>query len=535
MSLAIVQHESIAVDLGIRIPMRDGVKLAADLYRPTGAGRWPVILLRTPYDRRLGAASGQQVHAARLAAAGYAVMIEDVRGRHESDGTFTPFIHEADDGYDTIDWLAQQPWSNGSVGTVGSSYAGYTQELAARSQHPAHKAWFPAFTTLDIRDGWAYEGDAFCLGFNLSWIIGLALRDRRTRDTAPLVAAMDAWAQTVRRPVWEQTELVTTPAGRVFQDWLEHRDDPAYWSAISGKGVGALPAPAAQIGGWFDLFNTGTFALHHELAHGTAGAQHRLIIGPWDHSAMPPGTGAGESDFGLAAAFDVVGAQRRWFDWLLREESEPEWPAARTFLTGWNRWADWASWPPPANPQVWYLHSGGKLSPDQAPFAETRFEIDADDPTPTIGGRLCCAPYLLRSGQYDQSARAARPDVLSHRSDPLDTDLLVAGPVRATIWSTSTTPDADIHVTVSDVDANGRALYIADGIARRRDLAEGPACFEIDLGQIGHAFRAGHRIQVDVAGMSFPRFDRVPESGRAIRTLLSGNSMPSQIALPIVQ
>jgi uncharacterized protein len=535
MSLATVQHASIGVELGIRIPMRDGVSLAADLYRPSGAGRWPVILLRTPYDRRLGAASGQQVHATRLAAAGYAVVVQDVRGRLESEGAFTPFVHEAEDGFDTIDWLARQPWTNGSIGMVGSSYAGSTQVLAARANHPALKAWFPAFTTLDIRDGWAYEGDAFCLGFNLTWIIGLAMRDRRTTDIAPLVAAMDRWCETVKRPITDHPELAATPAGWVYQRWIDERDNATYWKAISGRGVKDVSAPAAQIGGWFDLFATGTFDLHQELARGVAGSQHRLIIGPWDHSALPPGTGAGNSDFGPLAGFDLVGAHRQWFDWLLCEESEPDWPAARTFLTGWNRWSAWSAWPPPGTAQAWYLQPNGQLGPGLASPATDHFLTDANDPTPTVGGRLCCAPYLLRSGQYDQSARSERPDVRSYVSEPLEGDLLVAGPVNAAIWSVSSSPAADIHVTLSDLQPGGRALYLADGICRRSQLDTEAVCFDVRLGQIGHAFRAGHRIQVDIAGTSFPRFDRIPETGTTARSILLGDSNPSQITLPIVQ
>jgi uncharacterized protein len=531
MSLATTRYAAVTTDIGMGIPMRDGTTLSADCYRPATPGRWPVVLLRTPYDRRLGAASGQQVHAVRLAACGYAVVIQDVRGRGESEGAFTPFVDDASDGYDTIDWLAQQPWSTGAVGLVGSSYAGLTQTLAVRERHPAVRAWFPAFTTLDVREGWVYEGDAFCLGFDLSWVIGLALGDRRTVDPEPLFAAMGNWAESVRQPLDRLIRLLDTPAGEVFAEWLACRDDEPYWAAMSGRGVGEAAVPSAQIGGWFDLFNTGTFDLHDELA---GDPMHRLIVGPWDHSPMPLGPGSGESHFGVQAAFDLVGAQRRWFDWLLRDESEPPWPRARVFVTGWNRWEAWDAWPPPAVREPWHLHPGASLSQATPNPGACRFATDAANPTPTAGGRLCCAPYLLRPGQFDQSARSSREDVLTFVSDPLERDMLVAGPLEASVWSTSSLPVADIHVTISDLQPDGRAMYLADGIRRRFDLTGEPQRFAVRLGHIGHAFRAGHRIQVDISGMSFPRFDRAHETGAAERSLLCGGDMGSSITLSVV-
>lgn len=531
-----VRHQSLSVEIGVGVAMRDGTRQAADVYKPSGAGRWPVVLLRTPYDRRLGAAHGQQVNATRLAAAGYAVVIQDVRGRFGSEGAFYPFRDEAGDGFDTISWAAEQPWSTGAVGLVGSSYAGYNQVLTAKQGHPALQAWVPAFAPLDARRGWAYEGEAFCLGFNLSWALGaIGARDRRTTDPAALVAALDDWPATVRRPPPDQPELAATPAGRFFFDWLERRDNAAYWEPLGGRGVGSCPAPAAQIGGWFDLFALGSFELHDELAGGVAGGRHRFVVGPWDHAPLPLGTGAGETDFGGAAAFDLVAAQQRWFDWLLRGESEPDWPAVRAFVTGWNRWETWSTWPPPHRAEAWFLHPDGSLAPTLPASGEHPFLTDTDDPTPTVGGRLCCAPFRMRSGQLDQVGRAARPDVRSYASPLLDRDLLVGGPVRAEIWSTSSVPTADLHVTLVDVGPEGRALYVADGIARRDDLGGDPAPFAVELGHVGHAFRAGHRPRIDVAGMSFPRFDRAPGQGQARRIIALDGPTASRIVLPIAR
>jgi putative CocE/NonD family hydrolase len=259
------------------------------------------------------------------------------------------------------------------------------------------------------------------------------------------------------------------------------------------------------------------------------------VVGPWDHSPLPLGTGAGETDFGAAAAFDLAGAQRAWFDSFLREEAEPDWPPVRAFVTGWNRWEAWPTWPPPQRAEAWYLHSDGSLGPSVSAVAEHRFATDADDPTPTVGGRLCCAPYLLRAGPRDQSERAARSDVRSYASPVLDRDLLVAGPVLAEVWSASTTSPADVHVTLVDVASDGRAMYLADGIAREDGLDDDPAPFRVRLGHLAHAFRPGHRVRVDIAGASFPRFDRVPSTGRAQRTLELGGPAGSRVVLPIAE
>lgn len=531
-----VRHHTLSVELGVSVPMRDGTRLRADVYKPSAGGRWPVVILRTPYDRRLGAASGQQVHATGLAAAGYAVVIQDARGRYESEGAFYPFRDEASDGYDTISWAAEQPWSTGAIGLVGSSYAGYSQVLAAKQAHPAHKAWFPAFAPIDARQGWAYEGDAFCLGFNLSWALGaIAGRDRRTADPSSLVATLDAWSATVRRSPGDHPELAASPAGRFYFDWLERKDDAGYWEPLSGRDVASCVAPAVLIGGWFDLFARDTFELHGELASGAAGGRHRFVIGPWDHAPLPLGTGAGETDFGGAAAFDLAAAQRTWFDWLLREEREPDWPPVRAFVTGWNRWQAWSSWPPPYQPEPWHLQPDGSLAPTSPASGEHSFVTDAANPTPTVGGRLCCAPFKLRSGQLDQSGRAARPDIRSYASPLFDRDLLVSGPVQAQIWSTSTVSPADVHVTLVDVTPDGRALYVADGIVRRGDVGGDPAAFEVALGHVAHAFRAGHRLRIDIAGMSFPRFDRSPGEGQVSRTIALGGTTGSKVILPVAR
>lgn len=250
--------------------------------------------------------------------------------------------------------------------------------------------------------------------------------------------------------------------------------------------------------------------------------RHYLVVGPWDHSPLPLQSYAGQSEFGARAAFDLAGAQQRFFDWLLRGDSAPDWPRARIFITGDNSWYFWKRWPPASRNHTWYLQPGGGLDESPAPSGEDRFTVDAEDPTPTLGGRLCCWQGHLRSGQFDQRPREARSDVRSYTSAPLTRRLLVAGGA-ANILSSSTTPVGDIFATLVDVAPDGLALNVAEGIHRQEFRPGTTEVFEISFGAVGHVFRRGHRIRLDVSGMSFPQFDRVPATGNAQRTVVLGD------------
>lgn len=524
------RSRSVTIDYDLDVPMRDGVRLRADLFRPAGGDRWPVVMIRTPYDRQLGSAFGLQMNAVQLAAAGYAVVVQDVRGRFASEGEFSPFINEGRDGVDSIAWCAEQSWSNGRVGLTGSSYVGYVQVLAAKECPETLKAWVPGFTTIDARTGWVYEGDAFCLGFDLSWGLGMMAGDRRTLDPAQVLDALEDWTETTRIPI-EENGLFDQPSGVFLRDWLRFKNDAPFWAAQSGVGVEHCTAPALQIGGWFNLFHHGTFRLHDALANGQAGEAHRFVLGPWDHSPLPPHTGSGDFDFGPRAAFDLVGAQRAWFDWLLHEESEPDWPKNRIFLTGISQWESFDAWPP-AMDRLDLLLGANRTLGDSAPAAgEACFVADSDHPTPTAGGRLCCASYLLPVGQRWQDARANRPDVIRFQTEPVAQPQLALGPVVAEIWSSSDRDTGDIHVTLVDIDHRGGSRYLADGIARKQLTPGVPARFTIELGQVGHVVQSEHRLGIDIAAMSFPRFDLAPKTGSSQRSIHFGEGFQSKVTI----
>ena len=274
---------TLSVDLGLAVMMADGVRLATDIYRPAGPGRYPVVLLRTPYGRANPGAFALQVNAPQLANAGFAVVVQDVRGRFESEGDFWPFQDEARDGVATIEWAAEQSWSTGAVAMAGMSYCGYIQALAARERPDALRAWMPAFCPLDARDDWAYDGDALRLAFGMSWAMGtLAPGDRAIRDPERVRDAFDDWQATVERTSLDLPELEGTSLGETWRDWLARPDDATWWDSQSGRGAGLHDAPTLVVGGWFDLFQHGTFALHEELTQSSAPTQ--LLVGPWDHS-----------------------------------------------------------------------------------------------------------------------------------------------------------------------------------------------------------------------------------------------------------
>lgn len=522
---------SITVDRDVRVPMRDGVRLAADVYRPSGSGRSPCVLVRTPYDRSQAAAFALQVNAIQLADAGYAVVVQDVRGRYGSEGVFEPFWHEGTDGADTIEWAAEQPWSDGRVATAGTSYCGYAQVLAARERPEPLRAWVPAFCPADARH-WVYEGGAFLLAFNLAWMLGSVVRnDPAVGDEARAAAvrALDDWASTVRRPISGLRELGAVAGGRQLAAWLEHADDAAWWEPLDGT-TGEPQPGALVVGGWFDLFAHGTFELYRSVQ-----ARHPsgLVIGPWDHSPLPLATGSGDIDFGVAAAVDLPALELRWLDHVLRDGDRPVAGAARTFITGANSWADWTAWPPPAETRVLRPAMGELLDATSSPEGVDWIDADAAHPAPTVGGLVYPTPRAMRAGPLPQDVRGRRADVLGYATPALDRDVLVAGPVRADVWWTAAGEGADTVVTLLDIDSGGVCRNVAEGVTRSRAAHDAPWCAQVDLGHAAHLFRSGHRIGVHIAAASFPKI--APQPGaQGRRGLLRGGVEDTRLELPVL-
>lgn len=575
------------VERDVPVPMRDGTVLRADVWRPAGPGRFPVLLQRLPYDKS-GSLTSQHyagLEPLRAVGAGYAVVIEDTRGRFASGGTFRPFDQETADGADTVAWAAAQPFCDGRVGMYGASYFGATQLLAAVGRPAALRAIAPHLTAAEYYDGWSYQGGAFQLGFALLWALTslapeeLRRRARAGEDTAALESALrelfaDPWSAYRRLPLTDQPAIgALVPA---YREWLAHPERDAYWRATAiDDRYDQIAVPALHIGGWYDIFLAGTLRNYAELRKRAAGARaragQRLIVGPWAH-AVPHDT-VGEVTFGLdasQAALDLTAAHLRWFDAALADGPLDDEPRVRLFVMGVNRWRDEDGWPlARARSVPLYLRSGGRANslrgdgvlsfePPAADEPPDAFLYDPRRPVPTVGGSTFLPGLLtgLHAGPRDQRGVEERDDVLVYTTAPLPEDLEVTGPLRLVLHAASSAVDTDWTAKLVDVHPSGRALNLADGIlrARYRQGLDAPAplepgrpyAFGVDLVATSNVFRAGHRIRVEVTSSNFPRFDRNPNTGGAVaaareselvpalQRVFHDAARPSHLVLPIV-
>ena len=581
MSALLGPHTDIRAEFGIPVTMRDGVALYADLYRPAGAAPLPVLLQRTPYDK--SQARDGSLDALRAASHGYAVVIHDTRGRYASEGKFYPFLNEPDDGYDTVQWCAAQPWSSGQIGMYGRSYVGATQWLCAITNPPALTAIAPGITASDYYEGWTYQGGAFALGFALSWTMrqltlanldAIGRRHQLPADTRQML--LDAFNEldvTLRQqPIVDLPQLQEPLAG-YFYDWIRHSSADDYWRRWRIEDYYArLTVPALHIGGWHDIFLLGTLrnyaGMRDKAADAAARAGQRLVVGPWHHG--PFGETSGDYFFGLGAsgaAIDTDGLQLRWFDYWLKgaQNGVDADPPVRIFTMGRNEWRSEAEWPPASAQYTdYYLHSAGGantaagdggLSPT-APADEPTdcFLYDPRHPVPTRGGPLCCGPSFVPGGAYDQQDIETRSDVLCYTTPPLDADLEVTGPVTLLLYAATTAADTDFTAKLVDVEPCGAARNLADGIIRARyrqgtdkarPITPGAVHeYAIDLVATSNVFRAGHRIRLEVSSSNFPRFDRnfntagepwaAAESIPAVQTIHHSAQYPSRLRLPVI-
>jgi putative CocE/NonD family hydrolase len=568
---------SLTVERNVATPMRDGTILYADVYRPAGPGPFPALLTRTPYDK---ATTGVAPFTIRAATAGYAVVIQDARGRFQSEGEFYPFVNERQDGYDTLEWLANQPWCDGNVGMFGGSYVGMTQWQAALSGHPALKAIVPNVTAANYHDGWTYQGGAFELQFNLSWTLSVlsintALRanngDMNSTAMQAIIDATDDMTSSFERLPLTGHEVFAEFA-RYYDDWVDHPTYDDFWAGLDvSRGWDQIRAASFSIGGWHDIFLGGTIANFAGMrAAGNGDNRHRLMIGPWNHGGMRIGNPIGDVDFGMRSTGTIIdegGMHLRWYDRWLRGvgngyDSEPP---VRLFVMGANRWRDAETWPlEHTDWQEWFLHSGGRantLEGDgglsrESPAGEPpdTFVYNPRNPVPTLGGGLCCNNVFSLGGAYDQRAIEEREDVLVYTSAPLDSAFEVTGPIKVILHAASTAPDTDFTAKLVDVAPCGYARNLTDGIirARYRNSMSVPAPitpgevveFEIDLWATSNLFKEGHRIRVEISSSNFPRFDRNPNTGElpgrspemvsAMQTILHDAEYPSRIILPVI-
>ena len=574
---------NLKMETNIAVAMRDGVTLYADIYRPDGEGLYPTILQRTPYDKT-NSLTNTMLDPIRAAKAGFAVVIQDTRGRHASEGEFYAFRDDIDDGYDTVEWAAAQPWSNGKVGMYGASYVGATQWLAATSRPPHLVTIVPTVTASNYHDGWTYQGGAFELGFNMSWtLLQLTLANFKNVSTvqnvpeerrSDLIHDVDNMTASFSYLPTKDFPGLNSGLAKYYYDWLAHPDFDEYWKRLSiEEHHSEINVPALHFGGWYDIFLGGTIrnylGMKKSGANETARNRQRLIIGPWVHGARGT-TMAGQHYFGImadAAAIDVDGVHLRWFDHWLNDANNGSVDDApvRIFVMGDDAWRDEQEWPlARAVETKYYLHSSGKANSKHgdgslstvSPQSEAPdvYLYNPDNPVPTAGGALCCNPYFAANGAYDQNAVEERQDVLVYSTPPLEKDTEVTGPVTVTLWASTSTTDTDFTAKLVDVCEAGCARNLTDGIirARYRDSMSNPTllepnrayCYEIDLWATSNVFKAGHRIRLEVSSSNFPRFDRNTNTGNiiaedtelrpALQTVFHDVQQASYISLSVV-
>ena len=560
-------HYEVQVQYGLGLKLHDGVTLWADVFRPKAEGKFPVLLTRTPYDRK-----NSIDFCMKAAARGYVVIAQDVRGRYGSEGEWYPFKYESQDGYETVEWAAALPYSNGKVGMFGGSYVGATQYLAAIAQPPHLAGICPNYTASNYHDGWTYQGGAFEQWFNESWTSGLAENTitRKAMQTSDRVA----WAQ--KLPLLSYPVL-TSPAAETlapyFSDWLMHPNYDDYWKQWSIEDHYAkILVPVFSMGAWYDIFLGGTLRNYQRLKKdaGTDAARRgqRLMVYVGGHAGGWDSKTVGAVDFGDKLPFDLDEAMLRWYDSLLKGidnglEREKQ---VRIFVMGKNEWREEDDWPlARAKTTRYYLHStkpangleGAGTLNTTAPDEEKpeQYVYDPSNAVPTLGGPLCCgAPLPTGIGPEDQRPAEGRDDVLVFSTPVFAQDTEVTGPVSLDLYLSSSAVDTDFTGKLVDVWPNGFAQNLTEGILRLRyrnwqekpELANPHDVYHVsvDLWATSNVFLAGHKLRLEVSSSNFPRFDRNLNTGeeqargthmvKATNVIYHDKARPSALVVPVV-
>jgi putative CocE/NonD family hydrolase len=525
--------------------MSDGVELKIDHYWPKAGGTFPTILVRTPYGRGMDAPFpiGLLFVFAqwRLAAHGYHVVAQTVRGRFDSGGSFNPLFHEAMDGRDTVQWLTRQPWFNGKLGMTGPSYLGYVQWAVAATSPGALAAMVPQLTGSHM-DTLIYPDGAFALDLALRWCLFLDTLDSEGRRSTMAMLRRMSTAVVDRLlipafahlPLQEADSVALGQPVPYYREWLAHPDlSDRYWEATNLKGaVPWVSAPVHLMGGWYDILLREL--LRDYTALQAAGRAPYLTIGPWWHSDVRAARAAQRESLMWCAAY-LKGNRA-----VLRERP------VRVYVMGANAWRDLPGWPPPARETRYFLQPGASLSLDAPPVdaIPDHYRYDPADPTPSVGGTL-----LLTGGPRDNGRLEARADVLCFTTAPLDADLEIIGPISLDLYVRSSLGHTDFAGRLCDVHPDGRSINICDGLLRLNPgtdgvQPDGSRRIQIDLWATAHRFRRGHRLRLQVSSGAHPRWSRNLGTGEPIgaatsmiaadQTIYHDWAHPSALVLPVV-
>jgi len=507
------------------VAMRDGTKLYTAIYLPQGSGPWPAVLTRTPYSAdRMGPPS-----AAMWTRHDYAYVVQDCRGRFKSEGIDRPFMDDHLDGYDTVEWIAKQPWANGKVGMVGASAMGMTANQASIIDPPHLVAMYVIVAPSSAYSQTVFIGGVYRKEMNDGWM-------KAQNDSAAL------------------SEIYKH---NVYDHYYDIREESKYWDKVR--------VPVYNQGGWYDIFEQGNIdnfvGLQTEGA-GLAAGNQKLILGPWGHGQLE------EVKYPANAGTGIMGSmtndlELRWFNYWLKGEPNgiAEEPPVRYYVMGdvsdpnapGNQWRTAEAWPPPAKTTSFFLTAGGKLGEEMPGSEESTdsYEYDPKNPVPTIGG----ANLFSKKGPMDQRAIGDRKDVLKYSSEPLKAAVEVTGPVTVELWAQSDAPDTDFMAKLIDVYPDGAERLVLDSAvrARFRDGADHEVMmkkgevykFKLNLWSTSLIFNKGHRIAIHVTSSNDPRFDPNPNTGHPLRqdsetrvatnTIHHDRAHPSRALLPIVE
>ena len=573
------------------VTMRDGTRLATDVFRPDAPGRFPVLINRGPYGKDDYVASPD--HSVWFFPThGYVVLSQDCRARFESEGDYyNPLFQEVQDGYDTVEWAARQPWSNGRVGTTGQSYLGATQYTLATNNPlpPQLQAMAPVSASSDFHQSWVYHtGGAMEWGWMVPYAIHKGRNTLERLGRSDLLAQMDDYVLepgNFGRPLkdeWFRHLPLKDWIGRLqetapyFREYFEQElDGPYWWQLNLLRNLEGIKIPLFHVSSWYDIFLEGALnayrAITEQGGSETARRNQKLLVGPWAH--IRPYTRAtsvdtGDIDFGPEAQIELHDHLRRWFDYWLKDIDTGimDEPPVYIFVmgggvTGNGRWRHENEWPLARTHYTrYYLHSDGSANTRSGdgtlstapPGAEPpdRYVYDPADPAPTLRGNTLMIPH----GAADQRSTEDRGDVLVYTSDPLEHDLELTGPIKVQLFAASSAVDTDFTAKLVDVRPDGYAQNIQDGIirARYRSSARQPTFitpgqvyeYTIDLWATSQVFRAGHRLRVEISSSNFPRFDRNPNTGAPLgedtrletaqQTVQHRGDYPSHIVLPVI-
>ncbi len=518
----------VTLERSVDCPMSDGTLLRSDHYYAAGDQPKPTLLMRQPYGRDI-ASTVVYAHPVWFARHGYNVVIQDVRGRGASEGSFYPFRYEGKDGAETIAWLRSRPECNGRIGMYGFSYQGATQLLAAAEQPEGLQCIAPAMTACDLYRGWFYHNGALRLASSLGWGLQMLKEDARRLGLHDASEKLEtAWSNVRTQPSflpYADHPAITDPQLPSYvRDWFEHDAPGDYWSSMDlSHTAERITVPALHVSGWYDTYLEGSvrgFELLRQHAASEYARQHQyLLAGPWVH--IPWNDRAGEAHFGEAALLDTDTILLQWFDhWLKDAATFAAKPRVQHFALGANRWFD-ADASSGNSETILYLHSQGRaesrkgngtLSPLPTPQdPPDLFVYDPEVPVPAPGGPLAL------SGMFDQNAIESGNNLLVYTSDPLTEPMHIFGAPRVVIYASTSASHADLTAKLIRVTST-RAEFCCIGIARSTFLfaeqyqPDQVHRWEFTLEPTSYVFAEGDRVRLEIAGSAFPLYDRNPSN-----------------------